>query len=295
MKASFTANYRKGEEISRLGLLFTIVLTIIKGVAGIVGRSQAMTADALESVGDMFATGIALVSLKISKRPIDESHPYGHGKAEILAAAAIGLLIISAGVVIALSAARSIIQGNLPTPGVIALIAAIITIVSKEAMYQYVHAVGKKLGSPAVLAIAWDHRKDALTSMATLAGIIGARMGLSILDPIAAIVVTVFIFGVGFRIVKDAAGGLMDAAVAPEVRIKIQQIAEKMDGVEHVNNVRCRSMGQYMLVDIKLQIDSEASVEQGHTIATAVKGEIINKIDLISDVMVHVSPHKRHE
>lgn len=295
MKDSFTANYRKGEKVSWLGLLFTIALIITKGVAGIVGRSQAMTADALESVGDMFAAGIALVSLKISKKPIDESHPYGHGKAEIIAAAVIGLLIIGAGVVIALSAARSIIQGNLPVPGVIALIAAIITIISKEAMYQYVHAVGNKSGSPALLAIAWDHRKDALTSMVTLAGIVGARLGLSVLDPIAAIVVTVFIFGVGFRIVRDAASGLMDAAVDPEVRMKIQQIAEKADGVEHVNNVRCRSMGQYMLVDIKLQIDSEASVEQGHTIATAVKGEIINKIDLVSDVMVHVSPHKRHE
>lgn len=295
MKPSVTSGYRKGEKISWFGIFFTIALMIFKGIAGILGRSQAMLADAMESASDLLASTIALVSLRISRKPVDESHPYGHGKAEIIAAGIIGFVIAGAGVVIVFSAVRSIIRGHLPVPGLIALVAVIVTIVVKEGMYQYVSSVGRKLGSPAVIASAWDHRKDALTSVATLIGIVGARLGLPILDPVAAMVVTVFIFGVGYRIIKNAFSGLMDAAVSEETTMKMWRIAEKTEGVEHVNDVRGRNMGQYLLVDIKLQIDAEATVEQGHAIATTVKNEILKQMDKVADVMVHVNPHTSHE
>lgn len=295
MKPSVKAGYLKGEKVSWFGIFSTLALTVFKGIAGVLGRSQAMIADALESASDVLASIIALVSLRISRKPVDDSHPYGHGKAEIIAAGIIGFIIAGAGVAIVLSAGRLIFLGRFPVPGLIALIAVIVTIVVKEGMYQYVSVVGRRLGSPAIIASAWDHRKDALTSVATLIGIAGARLGLPILDPIAAIVVSLFIFKVGYQVIKGAFSGLMDAALSEETMMKIWRIAERIEGVEHINDVRGRNMGQYLLVDIKLQIDSKATVEQGHAIATTVKNEIMKQIERVADVMVHVNPHARHK
>lgn len=294
MKPLVKSGYIEGEKVSWVGMLVTIGLIALKLSAGIIGRSQAMIADGIESIGDLLVSGITLVSMRISRKPVDESHPYGHGKAEVLAAGLIGFIIVAAGLLIVFSAGRSILLGRLAVPGIIALVAVVITIIVKEAMYQYVYSVGKRLNSPAVIASAWDHRKDALTSIATLIGIAGARLGLTVLDPVAALFVTVFIFRVGYMIIKDSFSGLLDAAVAPDILMRVWRIAERVPGVEHVNDVRGRNMGQYLVVDIKLQVDADTTVESGHAVATEVKNRVMNETELVADVMVHVNPHARH-
>lgn len=295
--SSITAGYIQGEKVSWFGVFSTIVLTIFKGLAGVLGRSQAMVADALESAGDTLASVIVLVSLRISRKPVDAEHPYGHGKAETIGAGIIGFVVTGAGIVIIAAALRSIFTPGivLPIPGLIALIAAIATIVIKEGLFQYVYRVGKRLNSPALIASAWDHRKDAITSIATLVGIAGARLGYRILDPVAALVVSVFILRVGFRIVRSSFTGLMDTIPSAETIREMAQLVAETEGVEHVDQVKARSMGQYILADVDVQIDAEATVAQGHSIANEVKRKIMRKIKNVADVTVHVNPHMRHD
>lgn len=282
--------FKKGEQVTWLGIAGNILLTIFKLIAGIIGHSQAMIADAAESFSDIMATVVVLVSLRVSKKPVDADHPYGHGKAESLATAVVGLIVIAAGVYILFTSTRLLLGGRLRPPELIALIAAVITIVVKEIMYLYVSAAAKRLDSSVIMANAWDYRKDAISSIATLIGITGARLGFPLLDPLVAALVSFLIMKIGYDVLMTATKELMDTAPARPTSEQIIKIAESCGGVEHAH-VRARRMGQFVFVDMKIDINPEFTISQGHAIAKEVKTQIMTKLDNVADVMVHVNPH----
>ncbi len=282
--------FQKSTQTSWIGITITLILTIFKFFAGIVGRSQAMIADAVESLSDIVSTIIVLVSLRIARKPVDQDHPYGHGRAESIATGVISIIIAIAGFLIVGRTIYSIIEGDTIVPGVIALVAAVVTIVVKESLYQYVSFMGRKYKSSLLLASAADHRKDALTSLATLVGIAGARSGYPILDPLAAAVVSIAIFKLSYNTATRATQELMDRIPEDATMESIREISEDCEGVEHAF-ARARSLGPDIFVEIKIDIDPTLTVSEGHEIAKRVKTSIIAEVEGTTDVMVHVNPH----
>jgi cation diffusion facilitator family transporter len=264
----------------------------MKLLAGYFGRSEAVFADGLESAADLIALGSGMIALRIGSRPFDEAHPYGHGKAESISAVIISLVIFSTGGWILFRSVHSVIDGAYQVPAVMAVAAAFLTIITKEALYRYSINAGNKLGSPAILAVAKDHRKDAITSVGTLVGVTGAFFGIAVMDPIAAGITSILIFHIGYKTFMGAAHDLMDGRPDDSCVEDIKKIAEGVAGVEHVHEMRCRRSGQYLIVDLKLDMDPEMTVRESHAIATAVKKLIFEHVENVGDVMIHINPHK---
>lgn len=283
---------QSAERVTWAGIFGNLILISLKAFAGIVGNSQAMVADAVHSISDLFTTTIVLIGLKISKQPIDERHPYGHGKAESIAAASVGLILAGMGLTVLGSTVRTISRGRPHPPGMIALWAAVVSVVSKEIMFRYTMAVGEDLNSLVIKASAWDHRSDAYSSLAALVGIGGARLGLPLMDSLAGAGVSLIVIKTAYSIVIDAVSELMDTRPPQEIIDKIVGVGESIKGVEHVHEVKARRMGRQILVDLKVDIDPDVSVANGHAIAGEVKHKIIEEIDNVADVMVHVNPHR---
>ena len=206
--------------VSAVGVVGNLILTLFKAVAGIVGHSGAMVSDAIHSASDVFSSIIAIVGIRLSTRPSDQTHPYGHERFESVAAILLAVILAATGLSIGTGAMKSILGGNyedLEIPGLVALIAAIVSIVSKEAMYRYTRHYAEKYDSSALRASAWDHRSDAFSSVGALAGIAGARMGLRVLDPIASLVICVFILKAALGIFNEATQKMVDHACSREV------------------------------------------------------------------------------
>lgn len=279
-----------------IGFWVNAVLMIMKLLAGHFGKSEAVFADGMESAADFIALGSSMIALRIGSQPYDEAHPYGHGKAESISAIIVSLIIFSTGGWILARSVHAIIDGEYVAPAAMAVAAAFLTIIIKEALYRYSVKVGKELGSPAILAVAKDHRKDAITSVSTLVGVTGAYFGLTILDPIAAGITSFFIFHIGYETFMGAAHELMDGKPADDYLDGIRKLAESVAGVEHVHELRCRRSGQYLIVDLKLDMHPEMTVRESHAIATSVKKLIFERYLNVGDVMIHVNPHEdEHE
>jgi cation diffusion facilitator family transporter len=275
-----------------IGFWVNAGLMIMKLLAGYFGRSEAVFADGMESAADFIALGSSMIALRIGSRPFDDSHPYGHGKAESISAVIVSLVIFSTGGWILVRSVHAIIDGVYQVPAAMAVAAAFLTIITKEALYRYSFTAGKKLGSPAILAIAKDHRKDAITSVSTLVGVTGAFFGLTVMDPIAAGITSIFIFHIGYKTFMSAAHDLMDGKPDDNCLEDIRKIAEKVAGVEYVHEIRCRRSGQYLIVDLKLDMDPEMTVRESHRIATKVKKLIFEHAMNVGDVMIHINPHE---
>lgn len=289
------SRFLEGQRVTVIGLVINILLAVGKGFAGVLGRSQALVADAIESLSDIIATVFVLVSIRISGKPKDPEHPYGHYKIEQIAAGFVGLIISLAGIGIIVTAVLSIIKGQKEPPALITLYVAIAVIFIKEGLYHYTVRIGRKINSMAVIANAWDHRKDALSTIATLAGITGARLGLLILDPVAAIFVSFFVLRIGYMISWQAANELLDISPPEEILKKIRKITLAVKGIEHVTDIKARKTGPYLIVDLKVEIDSQMSVADSHHTAGVAKREIMRQMPDVSDVMVHVNPHIAHD
>lgn len=278
--------------VIKIGFWVNAVLMIMKLLAGHFGRSEAVFADGMESAADFIALGSSMIALRIGSQPYDEAHPYGHGKAESISAVIVSLIIFSTGGWILARSVHAVIDGAYEVPAAMAVAAAFLTIITKEALYRYSITAGTKLGSPAILAVAKDHRKDAITSVSTLVGVTGAFFGLTILDPIAAGITSIFIFHIGYETFMGAAHELMDGRPSEDYLVGIRKIAEGVAGVEHVHEIRCRRSGQYLIVDLKLDMDPEMTVRESHAIATEVKKLIFERDLNVGDVMIHVNPHE---
>jgi cation diffusion facilitator family transporter len=284
--------FTQADRVIQTGFWINGVLMVMKLLAGHFGGSEAVFADGVESACDFVAILTTMIALRIGRQPFDANHPYGHGKAESIAAILVSLVIVLTGGGILYNAVRTIISRNFAEPGLIAVFAACATIIVKEWLFRYSTKVSKRLESPAVEAIARDHRKDALTSVATLVGVGGAYFGLTILDPIAAGLTAFFIFHIGYETFRSAAHDLMDGQPPPELIRDVTTIAEGVEGVEHVHEIRGRRSGQYLIVDLKLEMDPEMTVKQSHDIATEVKRLIFERYPNVGDVMIHINPHE---
>ncbi|HHW92131.1 MAG TPA: cation transporter, partial [Firmicutes bacterium] len=245
---------REGSRGAWIGIIGNLGLAAVKGAAGVIAGSTAMVADALHSLADLTGSLIVLVAFRFANQPADQCHPYGHGKAESLATTLVGLILIFTGIGVGWSSLRGIFLGSLSAPGILALYMAVVSIVIKEGMYQYKIRLGKKLSSPALIASAWEHRSDALTSIAALIGIGGARIGYPIMDPLAAAVVSLAVVRIGAGIGRDGLAQLMDRVPEQAVLVQLGELAAGVKGVEEVQKVWLRSMGSYLLVDITIAV-----------------------------------------
>lgn len=288
--------FNQADRVIKVGFWVNALLMAMKLLAGHFGQSEAVFADGVESACDFVAILATLIALHVGRKPFDEEHPYGHGKAESIAAILISLLIVATGGAILYQAARTVMAGVYQEPRLIAVLAALLTIAIKETLCRYSLKVGSGLGSPAVLAIAKDHRKDAVTSVATLIGVSAAFFGIRIMDPLAAGLTAFFIFHIGFETFRSAAHDLMDGQPPEEMILAIKTIVEPVDGVEHVHEIRGRRSGQYIIIDLKLDMDPQMTVKRSHDVAVQVKRLIFQRFPEVGDVMIHINPHdEEHE
>jgi cation diffusion facilitator family transporter len=285
---------RRSIRWAQTGLLINAVLVLVKLFAGIIGHANALVADAVESSGDIFSSLIVWMGLSIAARPADEDHPYGHGKAEPLAAVVVSLMLLGAAVGISMLAIREIrTPHHLPAPFTLFVAAGVIII--KEVLYRRVSRVGRDVGSTAVTADAWHHRADAISSLAAFIGIsialLGGR-GWEAADDWAALVAALVVAVNGVRTLRPAISGLMDEAPDRTVKERVLEAACAVDGVRNVENLKVRRSGLGFYVDLHVQADPGISLEDAHEIAATVKYAIVEAIPSVAGVLVHMEPYR---
>lgn len=282
--------FNKAERVIKIGFWINALLMLMKLAAGHYGHSEAVFADGLESACDFIAIGMTFIALRVGRKPFDEDHPYGHGKVESLSAIFVSLVIGATGAWILYGALVTVVNGVYAAPALIAVLAAAATIGIKEALYRYSVKVSSDLGSPALLAIAKDHRKDAISSIATLVGVTFAYFGVRIMDPIAAGLTAFFIFHIGYHSFRTSAHELMDGLPEQELISALAALAGEVEGVDGVHEIRARHSGQFLIVDLKLDMDPQMTVKRSHEIATEVKRRIFELYPNVGDVMIHINP-----
>lgn len=274
------------------GILANTVLAAIKAIAGVLGNSYALIADAIESTTDIASSLIVWGGLKISGLPPDEDHPYGHGKAEPLAATIVALALLAAAVGIAIESIREIaVPHHAPAP--FTLLVLLLVVAAKEGLFRYVSRVGKAINSTAVTGDAWHHRSDALTSGAAFVGIsialVGGR-GYEAADDWAALFAAGIISFNAFRILRPALSEVMDAAPPPVVESAVRQTAQNVAGVIALDKCLVRKMGLSYYVDLHVTVDGQLSVREGHDIARLVRSAIVTAHPAVADVLIHIEP-----
>lgn len=285
--------YKRGEKGTRIGILVLLLLALTKGIVGHWGDSRALLADGLHSFSDVLTSVVVLIGLHIAKRPPDKTHPYGHGKAESIAAKTVAIILILIGTHFGIDNLKTIFTKTLVTPGMITLWIALIAIIVQELLFRYKFRIGKKIGSSAVIADAWHHRSDVFASLAAMIGIGGARLlGWRWLDPLAGVVVCILIMMVGIKIFLTTTGELMDATIDRRIRERIEKEALRVKGVKRVSSLRARRSGLDIFVDLEIEVDSRLTVEKGHAIAVQVEKKILREVEQVANVLVHVNPYQ---
>lgn len=282
--------YAASQKISFITLITNVGLAGVKILVGIFFHSKALLADGLHSASDVVSTITVMVGNRISKEPPDEEHPYGHGKAESIATKVLGISLIIGGLIILKEAVIVIINRNIVIPSNLVLWTATGSILVKELMYRYTYRVGEKFNNKALIADAIHHRTDALSSIAALMGAGGAKLGYPILDPIAGVIVALSILKMGGEVFKDAANELMDAAPKEEKFDEITQIICSIEQVLEIRNLKMRTHGPKYCIDVRVVVDNELSVVEGHEVAVEVKERVQRRSDNIQEVLVHVDP-----
>ena len=285
--------------ITYVGVVVNVVLLAAKFAAGFLGNSQAMIADAVHTLSD-FATDIAvLVGIRFSRKPKDDDHAYGHGKYETVAAAVVGMVLLLIGLKIGWNAIHTIfdaVRGEpVPKPAQIAFWAAIVSIVSKEILYQKTVVVGRAIENDAVIANAWHHRSDALSSVGTAVGIgaatfLGAEW--TIMDPIAAIVVSFLLLKVAFDIVKDQIGGLTERSLSTEIHTEIESLALSFPDISYPHNLRTRAVGKTVVIDLHVRVNPEMRVADAHAVVSELEQKLRERFGDDTIANVHIEPLK---
>jgi cation diffusion facilitator family transporter len=282
----------KGMKTVLIGVLLNALLAIIKIITGIVGNSYALVADGIESTTDIFSSLIVWGGLKISSRPADENHPYGHGKAESLAAFVVSVVLLGAALVIVVQSIREIITPH-RAPATFTLFVLVGVVITKELLYRFVFKAGLEVNSTAMKADAWHHRSDAITSAAAFVGILIAVVGgegYEMADDYAALVASGFIAYNGIRMMRFALYEIMDTVPDAEIENKIRTVARETEGVKDIEKCYIRKSGIYFLVDIHVEVNGELTVSEGHHIAHNLKDRLVASNPSISFVMVHIEP-----
>lgn len=280
-------------QVTSVGIAGNIILVVFKLYAGIAGKSEAMISDAVHSLSDIFATCVAFIGVRISKKAPDNSHPYGHDRFECLASLILGVILLGTGIGIGITGVRTIIDGNysnIEAPGVIALIAAVVSIVVKEGMFWYTRYFARKLNSSAFMADAWHHRSDALSSIGSLAGIAFSRMGYPVMDAVACVIICLFILKVGFDIMRDAVSKMLDTSCGEEWDAAMTDFILSQAGVEAVDMLQSRKFGDKIYLDVEISVNGEQSLREAHRIAEKVHDVVENEHPEIKHIMIHENP-----
>ena len=281
------------DKVSTVTILGNLILSAFKLMAGIVARSHAMVSDAVHSASDVFSTFVVLIGIKLASKEADKEHPYGHERLECVAAILLAMVLFITGLGIGLEALKNIFSGNYDnsqTPGILALIAAIVSIACKEGMYWYTRHYAKKIDSSALLADAWHHRSDALSSVGALIGIGGARLGFPIMDSVASLVIFIFIVKAAYDIFKDAIDKMVDHSCDEKTEKEIYECVMRNKEVRGIDSLHTRIFGNKIYVDIEIMVDGSYSLIKAHGIAEDVHTDIEMNFPKIKHIMVHVNP-----
>ena len=276
-EVSTESEFRKvANRVSFITIAGNVMLSVVKLLAGIIAHSSAMISDAIHSASDVFSTFVVIIGIKLSSKKADREHPYGHERLECVAAIILAMVLFITGLGIGVDAFKNIVQGkynDLQTPGMLALVAAIVSIVSKEGMYWYTRFYAKKIDSSALMADAWHHRSDAFSSIGALIGICGARLGFPVMDSVASLVIFVFIVKAAYDIFKDALDKMVDHSCDEETEKQISECVMRNEQVLGIDLLQTRMFGNKIYVDIEIGLPSYYTLEQSHGIAEAVHQE----------------------
>lgn len=280
-------------KVSRISIIGNIILSGFKLFAGIFAQSAAMISDAVHSMSDVFSTIIVMIGIKLANKKPDKEHPYGHERFECVAAIVLAAVLFATGAGIGWSGIKKAIAGNygdLAIPGILALVAAIVSIIVKEAMYWYTRGAAKRINSSALMADAWHHRSDAFSSVGSFAGIFGARLGFPILDPLACIIICLFILKAAIDIFRDAVGKMTDRACDDETIAKMRDLILSQKSVERIDGLKTRLFGDKIYMDVEIRVDALVRLEEAHLVAQAVHDVIEEQFPRVKHCMVHVNP-----
>ncbi|MDH4275662.1 MAG: cation diffusion facilitator family transporter [Gammaproteobacteria bacterium] len=281
--------YRETRRITVIGGATNVILTIAKLVGGVVGHSQSLVADGVHSLTDLVGDFVVLWAARHTHRAADEDHPYGHGRIETVATVALSLLLLAIGVGIFIDAGSRLFHPDaLLEPDALTLIIAVVAVGMKEVMYFYTLRVARALKSPMLHANAWHHRSDSISSVVVIIGVGGTLAGLEYLDAIAAVGVALMIAKAGWEFGWKALRELTDTALAPERIDHIQRVIGGISGVKHAHHLRTRTLAGSAFVDVHIQVGARLSVSEGHQIAEAVRKQLVQDIDEVCDVVVHI-------
>ena len=279
-----------GLKVSKNTIIGNSILSILKISVGFFSRSNAMIADGLHSFSDVVSTFGVIIGLKLSSKPDDKEHPYGHERIESLCSLFLSIMLFAVAIGISYSGIRNIIIiGNLSIPGSAAIWAAILSIISKEYMYFYTIKYANLINSPSLKADAWHHRSDSLSSVGALIGIIGARIGFPILDSLVSLIISALILKVSYDICKESISQLIDTSANDDVVYEIKHKINSINGVKKIDTIKTRLHANRIYVDVEISVDSNLTVEEGHKIAMTVHNSIEENTS-IKHCMVHVNP-----
>lgn len=282
---------KQANRVSVITIVINLLLSLMKFVAGFIGHSQAMISDAVHSASDVVSTIAVIFGVNMSMKKSDDDHPYGHERIESIFSIILAMMLFATGMGIGLTAIKTIINGSeIVIPGKIALGAAIVSIAVKEWMYHYTKHTAVKINSSSMLADAWHHRSDALSSVGSLIGVAGAILGFPICEPIASIIICIFIAKAAADIFFDSVNRLVDRACTDEEIEKIKACITEIDGVMRIDKLMTRRFGSKIYVDLEIAEDGGISLNEAHRIAEAVHDNIENKIENIKHCMIHVNP-----
>ncbi|WP_394282616.1 cation diffusion facilitator family transporter [Frisingicoccus sp.] len=293
-KATAGNDFQKiANRVSVVSIIQNVLLSLFKLFAGIFANSNAMISDAIHSASDVFSTIVVIIGVRLSSRDSDREHPYGHERMECVAAIILSIVLFITGLGIGIQALQAILNGNYETlqmPGILALIAAIVSIITKEAMYWYTRHYAKQIDSAALMADAWHHRSDAFSSIGALIGIAGSRMGFPIMDSIASLVIFVFIAKAAFDIFKDAMDKMVDHSCDENMEKAIYDCVISHEDVLGIDLLQSRIFGNKIYVDLEIELDASYTLEKAHRIAEDIHEDIEKNFPKVKHVMIHVNP-----
>lgn len=295
MEKNLSDDFRSvANRVAFVTIIGNVVLAVLKLIAGVVASSSAMISDAVHSASDVFSTFVVIIGIRIASKQPDKEHPYGHERFECVAAIILATVLFITGLGIGAGALGNVLKedySNLQVPGILALIAAIISIVGKEVMYWYTRYHAKRIDSSALMADAWHHRSDALSSIGALIGIAGARLGFPIMDSVASLVIFLFIIKAAYDIFRDAIEKMVDHSCDEETEGAIRDCVLKNENIMGIDLLQTRIFGNKIYVDMEIQADASCTLWEAHDIAEAVHDDIEKNFPKVKHIMVHVNPN----
>ena len=279
--------------VSGVSILVNLLLSAGKLAAGLIAHSGAMVSDAVHSASDIFSTLIVMIGLRLSGKAPDREHPYGHERMECVAAIVLAGVLLVTGLLIGYAGARQILDGHVEdraAPGLLALVAAIVSIAVKEGMFWYTRAYARRLASPALMADAWHHRSDALSSVGALVGIAGARLGVPMMDPLASVVICAFIVKAAFDIFRDAVNRMVDHSGDAKTEGQIRDCVMAHPEVRRIDVLRTREFGSRLYVELEIALDDALTLSAAHDIAEDVHDDVEREFPQVKHIMIHVNP-----